>query len=154
MRFSHIGGLVAVSLAGADAFASSSTLLGNHHTCRVLKAPMPLSPPRGRALAPSSQRTRMQLNSGGGGDAGNKQGLFTVDTLAKPTVVLAWILYMQHIFLRFACSSCFNFLEFSVSTPDLTSLSSDAPCGAAGGEMCGITLPVINVWNDTAGLHV
>ena len=72
----------------------------------------------------------MQLNSGGGGDAGNKQGLFTVDALAKPTVVLAWILYMQHIFL------------------------SDAPCGAAGGEMCGITLPVTNVRNNTAGRHV
>jgi len=42
----------------------------------------------------------------------------SAETLAKPTVFGAWLLYLFHVFL------------------------SDAPCGPAGGEMCGISLPV------------
>ena len=68
---------------------------------------------------------------------GQEEGSWDVGTmplnpgmLAKPMVVGAWLLYMQHIFL------------------------SDAPCGPAGGELCGISLPVtieaiqlsINFW--------
>jgi len=61
---------------------------------------------------------------------GGEQGSILPESLAKPAVWVAWLLYMQHIFL------------------------SDAPCGAAGGEMCGISLPVtmeainlsINFW--------
>ena len=58
----------------------------------------------------------MQLKSGDSGSG--ERGDALSQSLAKPAVGVAWLLYMQHIFL------------------------SDAPCGATGGDLCGISLPV------------
>jgi len=110
------------ALGGADAFAIMG--LARAGGGRGLGAPALAGIRPAAALPRSVSRRRppqhavptMQLNTGDG--KGGEQGSTLPESLAKPAVWVAWLLYMQHIFL------------------------SDAPCGAAGGEMCGISLPV------------
>lgn len=86
---------------GADAFAPSIPALAGRRA--LLRAPAGMRPALARAFTRDGRRAvtnaapTMQLQPGARDGAGEEQG---TNSLAKPAVWVAWLLYMQHIFLR------------------------------------------------------
>jgi hypothetical protein len=93
--------LAAAMGGGADAFAPSTPALARPRA--LLRAPAGMRQALARAFTRDGRRAgtnavpTMQLQPGSRDGADGEQD---TNSLAKPAVWVAWLLYMQHIFLR------------------------------------------------------
>jgi len=102
-RSALMAAMLAVAMGGgADAFAPSIQALARPRA--LLRAPAGMRQALARAFTRDGRRAgtnavpTMQLQPGSRDGAGGEQG---TNSLAKPAVWAAWLLYMQHIFLRY-----------------------------------------------------